>query len=158
LTYHLQRISSGEWRLWREVRLQALADAPYAFGSTLADWQDDGDTEQRWRTRLDDVAFNLVAVAEGRPVAQVSGTTSDERGDVELISMWVAPSARGAGLGDQLVAAVVDWAAGQGAGRVTLSVKRSNAHAIALYERTGFVPSDEPADEPDERRMIRRLR
>lgn len=49
-------VSPDSWRMWRELRLAALAEAPNAFGSTLAEWSGAGDTEQRWRARLEDVA------------------------------------------------------------------------------------------------------
>ena len=45
-------LTPDDWPTWRELRLAALAEAPGAFGSRLADWQGDGDREQRWRDRL----------------------------------------------------------------------------------------------------------
>ena len=53
-------VEPDDWRMWRALRLAALTDAPGAFGSTLAEWSGTGDTEQRWRARLGDVALNLV--------------------------------------------------------------------------------------------------
>jgi hypothetical protein len=51
-------LSEQDWRDWRNMRLQALADAPAAFGSTLAEWSGASDREERWRSRLREVALN----------------------------------------------------------------------------------------------------
>jgi ribosomal protein S18 acetylase RimI-like enzyme len=109
------------------------------------------------------VPCNLVAEIAGRAVGMVS-CTSPDAGAAELISLWVAPEARGQGVGDSLIEAVVAWAARQGADRVVLAVWQANRQAIALYQRHGFRdtgPSPSAArarasDPPDlERRMVR---
>jgi GNAT superfamily N-acetyltransferase len=151
----LRRLGPDDWQLWRDVRLEALAQAPAAFGSALADWQGDGDTETRWRSRLEDVPFNVVALLDGRPAGQVSGLDRDEGQTVELISMWVAPFARGTGLGAELVESVVAWAYDLGATTVLLAVKPTNAPALALYERMGFIDRGASVDDPAERLMTR---
>ena len=117
------------------MRLSALEEAPHAFGSVLADWQGAGDTERRWRDRLDDVALNVIAYLDGRPAGMVSGSASGAPGTVELLSMWVAPFARGRGVGDALVEAVLRWAGRQGAWRVVLEVAAGNRPAVGLYLR-----------------------
>ena len=71
------------------------------------------------------------------PVGMASGTASGPDGSVELISMWVAPVARGRGAGDSLVDAIVEWAREQCAARVVLAVFQINEHALALYRRHG---------------------
>jgi ribosomal protein S18 acetylase RimI-like enzyme len=124
------KITVEEWTLWRELRLQALEEAPYAFGSTLADWQGEGDQEQRWRSRLEDVDFNAIATLAGRNAGMVSGVLGNQR--VELISMWVAPFARGRRVGDALVDSVIWWAEELNITSVELSVKEDNFPAIAL--------------------------
>lgn len=151
-------IGPGEWREWRDMRRAALADAPEAFSSTLVEWSGEGDTEERWRARLTTVERNLLADIDGRPAGMVSGTAPSE-GTVELISMWVAPGGRGRGVGDALVGAVLQWAVGQGATRVVLDVREHNRHAMALYERHGFVnagaaPAQAGSGPPCERRMV----
>ena len=134
----LRTLTPEDWRAWRELRLAALAEAPAAFSSTLAEWQGPGDTEARWRARLSNVALNLIASLDARPAGMTSGVQAGVPGDVELISMWVQPWARGRGVGDALVAAVCAWAAAQGAARVVLRAYDDNAAALALYRRQGF--------------------
>lgn len=144
----LRRLSSDDWPLWRELRLAALAEAPYAFGSTLADWQGPGDHEERWRSRLEiPGALDLVAVLDGTPVAMATGVPADEGPSAaELISMWVGPAARGRGVGDRLIAEIARWAADEGYRTLKLAVMPHNDAAIALYRRNGFADTDELGD------------
>ena len=153
---HLRKIGVDDWPLWRELRLDALAEAPYAFGSKLADWQGERDTEVRWRGRLSDVPLNLVAEWQKSPAGMASGTAPDPDGSVELISMWVAPFARGHGVGDALVEGVIEWACEQQALRVVLAVFESNKRALALYRRDGFMDVGAMAG-ATERKMVRLL-
>ena len=53
--------------------------------------------------------------------------------------MWVAPEARGQGVGAALVAAVEGWARGKGYVRMGLGVTSTNEPAIRLYTRMGFI-------------------
>ncbi len=152
----IRTLCADDWEVWREVRLRSLADAPEAFGSKLADWQGANDREDRWRLRLENVEFNAVAVERDTVVGTVGGL---RRGDdeVELISMWVAPEARGSGVGDDLVRAVVDWAESESVERAVLMVRRGNRHAVTLYERAGFVLVGPNPDDPAEDTMERVL-
>jgi ribosomal protein S18 acetylase RimI-like enzyme len=141
--------------LWRDLRLSALADAPDAFGSVLADWKDAD--QRRWRRRLLDVPFNAVAVVDAVPVGQASGTDPDGSRRPELISMWVAPQVRGTGVADALVRAVEEWAQRSGAVALRLSVRATNERAMRFYERSGFTASGGAGDEPGEISMAKRL-
>jgi ribosomal protein S18 acetylase RimI-like enzyme len=156
----LRRLDEGDWESFRTLRRRALGDAPDAFATPLADWSGPGDTEARWRARLAAVALNLAAELDGALVGMVSGT-APSGGEVDLISMWVAPEARGRSVGDALIDAVLAWARSEGADRVGLDVRTGNNPAIGLYERHGFVdagpsPNVEPG-QPPERRMVRKL-
>jgi ribosomal protein S18 acetylase RimI-like enzyme len=136
-----------DWRVWRELRLAALEDAPSAFGSRLADWQGEGDREERWRARLGiPGSHNVVAALNGEPVGMASGVPGAQDGVVELISMWVDPGARGRGVGDHLIRAVERWALRLRAEVVQLAVAPGNEHAAALYRRNGFEDTGELGD------------
>lgn len=151
-----QELAPDDWPVWRTLRQSALTDAPEAFGSALADWIGAGDTEQRWRSRLRDVPVNLVLTLDGAPAAMVSITGPDEYGAVELISMWVAPAARGRGVGDEAIRQAITSAAQRFPDcAMTLFVKTANHHASALYRRHGFVDDGPSPNDFSERRMRR---
>ena len=133
----LRRVLADDWRIWRGLRQAALQEAPHAFRSTLADWTGTRDSEDRWRARLATVPFNLAAYLGGSEAGMVSGADLGD-GAAELLSMWVAPFARGCGVGDALVDAVVVWARQMGACRVSLDVFEDNPQALQLYRRHGF--------------------
>lgn len=139
LPVRLERLGPDDWPRWREIRLAALRNAPTAFGSSSE--REERRTGEEWRAWLaPDRGLTVLAVDDGgRPVGLVGGYRPAELPDaVELVSMWVAPSARGRGIGDLLVREVVAWAREEGAAEVLLWVTRANEVAHALYERHGF--------------------
>jgi len=144
----IARLDGHEWEAFRDVRLAALEDAPAAFGSTLE--IERGRAEAQWRARLEG-RTQFVAREGDRIVATVG--CRDEDGAVELVSMWVAPEARGSGVADGLVGAVLDVARERGHGTAVLWVADGNRAAERLYERHGFartghaqpIDDDEPA-------------
>ncbi|MFN2527220.1 MAG: GNAT family N-acetyltransferase [Candidatus Baltobacteraceae bacterium] len=143
----LRTLDVNDWQRWRLLRLQALTESPEAFSSTLADWQGEGDTEERWRQRLNDVPYNAIAELNGTDVGMVSATVPDRRGVIELISMWVAPTSRGTGAGDALVRSVIAWAEQQPSAKALhLCVVKESHRAIGLYERHGFTYLDDVVD------------
>ncbi|MFC0004129.1 GNAT family N-acetyltransferase [Micromonospora siamensis] len=154
----LRELTPEDWALWRELRLAALAEAPHAFGSRLADWRDAG--EDQWRGRLALVgSVNLVALLDGVPVGMASGVPGDGGRTADLISMWVAPAGRGRGVGDALVDAVESWARRTSASTLELSVRVENAPAVALYARHGFTDTGRaPAGEATEKILAKSLR
>jgi RimJ/RimL family protein N-acetyltransferase len=105
----VQQLGADDWRLWRQLRLEALAESAEAFSSTLAQWTGPGDTEARWRARFSNVPFNVVLRFDGAPAGMVGASVRADD-TVELISIWVAPFARGHGIGDAAERAVLDWA------------------------------------------------
>jgi GNAT superfamily N-acetyltransferase len=152
----IKYLSPDDWMQWRDMRLSALGEAPYAFSSLLRDWQDEG--EQRWRDRLAGVSVNVIASLNGMDAGMVSGMSFDQ--EVELLSMWVAPFARGRGVGDQLIDTIIQWTISQQKRRPILRVLTGNDRAADLYFRHGFEcpsPSEGDADthETRERLMVR---
>jgi GNAT superfamily N-acetyltransferase len=135
-----------DWQAMREIRLQALRDAPAAFGSSYA--RDAAFEPAEWHRRAtrDGSFFAFLPgteLAELAGPAGLAGGYEEEPGVVELISMFVRPQARGHRVGEALVDAVVAWARNRDATSVHLWVTESNKSARRLYERCGFTATAE---------------
>jgi GNAT superfamily N-acetyltransferase len=118
------------------VRLDALKEAPYAFGSTYEREVDA--PERRWRQALRD-RTRFVAEVDGVVAGTVSGGDADSSATAAMTAMWVDPRYRRRGLGDLLVKTVVAWAHDAGHyGAMLLWVADGNSNAERLYLRNGF--------------------
>jgi ribosomal protein S18 acetylase RimI-like enzyme len=135
----IERLRPGEGARLRAIRLRALGDEPDAFGSTLAEAVARG--AEDWEAQIETLP-TFVWRDGGADLGMVRGAQNDaDRDAAYLISMWVAPEARGRGIGAALVAEVIAWARGRGLRRLLLDVGAHNAPALRLYERAGFAPT-----------------
>lgn len=144
---HIVRLTGDDWQWEREMRLAALCEASWAFGSTLD--QALAMTEADWRYRIV-FQHRLLAVAEDGTGLGMAGWLRAEAPYPPcalLIGMWVEPSARGTGAGDALVQTVIADCAAAGEPGLYLQVGTGNTPARRLYTRNGFVPVL-PKDDP----------
>jgi GNAT superfamily N-acetyltransferase len=162
----IRRVHAGDGPLLKAVRLAALEEAPSAFGSTHAAEVDQPDDHWAARAVLGATGAHsatFFAIVEQSVVGIVGGYRPDStRSSIELVSMWVAPAHRRAGIAANLVEAVVGWARENNATSVELWVSRGNQTAVKLYEAAGFratgdyqpLPSDPCKDELRMRRAL----
>jgi GNAT superfamily N-acetyltransferase len=132
-----------DWQVLRDIRLEALRDAPTAFGSTYEREALRGG--EHWRGRIargGTFLAYLPEVSAAEPAGLIGGYQEDPV-IVELVSMYVRPRARGRGVGEALVATVIGWARQRNAASVHLWVTETNSRARALYERCGFALTGE---------------
>ena len=153
---HIHRAQPDDWPRVRAIRLRALEEAPDAFSST---WQrEHAWAPGIWQDRLSatDVAtFIATSTATDEDAGMVVGAPYDGRpGTAGLFGMWVAPEARGRGVGDALVEAMVDWARAMAFTSVLLEVADANHIAIALYARHGFTRNGNRSTLPPPREHI----
>ena len=100
--------------------------------------------------------MTFVAVHDGEDVGIVRCASDEHQHDTAwLMSMWVAPEARGQGVGNALIDAVIAHARASGAIRLLLDVGDHNQQAIALYARKGFKPNGQTGSLPAPRHHIR---
>lgn len=146
--FTVRPMRAAEWPVYRQLRLQALRDAPDAFGSTYA--AEGVGADAHWAARL------RVVESSGRDLALVAETahgpcglvwckvSADDPTVANLYQMWVAPEARGHGVGRALLAEALDWAAAAGVRHVHLGVTVGDSPARRLYVSMGFRPVGEP--------------
>ena len=154
----IRRIRSGEGPALRDVRLRALRTDPDAFAAT----------HDQASSRFDHVWEDLAATAsagdqeiiflvEGdeEVIGMVGAFARDEEPATrQLYGMWVAPEARGSGVGASMVEAVIEWSRAGGADEVKLWVVESNLPAVRLYQKAGFVPTGEAQPLPSNPELI----
>jgi GNAT superfamily N-acetyltransferase len=144
----VRRFTASEWPEYRDLRLRALAESPDAFGSMFDREAKRSDDE--WRNRLalavrSDRELPLVAVVDGDGVGLAWARIDEQQADLaRLFQVWVAPEARGLGVGRALLEAAISWARGAGARALRLGVTRMDSAAVRLYRRAGFVDVGEP--------------
>ena len=149
----VREIAADGWRAMRDVRLEALRDAPQAFASTYEREAAFGETD--WQRRIAG-GGNFLAYApelDAAPVG-IAGGFEAKPGTIELVSLWVRPHAREHGVGEALVEAVVGWAWAKSTARVHLWVTETNTTARLLYERCGFRPTAERQPLPSDPELI----
>ncbi|MER6512163.1 GNAT family N-acetyltransferase [Nonomuraea sp. NPDC001636] len=123
----------------RDVRLRALQESPDAFGSSYA--REVAFSADDWAERLKNPHSRWwVAEDDGLGDVGLVCMLLEESG-AHLLSMWVAPEARGRGLASRLVDRSVEWARSAGAEQVQLWAVDGNHAARALYAAKGFVRS-----------------
>ena len=134
----IRRVRPDEWQALRDLRLRGLETDPDAFGGTLAESLTKPDAE--WQARAastDTVTF--VAVTDAGFVGMGSVGPAPERpGIAAIYGMWVAPEARGQGVGGSLMDALEGWAREAGYGDIGLGVTMTNEPAIRLYTAKGY--------------------
>jgi ribosomal protein S18 acetylase RimI-like enzyme len=137
----IETITLQNLALFKAIRLRALQEAPYAFGSTYA--REAAFTDSEWTARLDRWnglrGVGFIALDSGSPCG-IAGSLLDEKNPdrADLVSMWTAPSHRQTGVGRLLVNQVLEWAAGRNVSTLLLLVTSNNAGAIRFYEKLGF--------------------
>ena len=134
----VREVTARDWEAFRDIRLEALRDAPEAFGSTFA--REVVFAEADWQRRIARRGnfLGYLPEASATEPAGLIGAFEEDPGVFELVSMYVRRRGRGRGVGEALIATVIDWATVRNAKSVHLWVTETNKPARLLYERCGF--------------------
>ena len=143
--------------LFKAVRLRALQDAPYAFGSTYA--KESLLTDSDWIERAErwngESGVGFIAMDQGTACG-IAGSFLDQNDPTRahLISMWTAPTHRQQGIGRLLVNDVLSWVRGRNARILQLMVTSNNESAIRFYQRLGFTRTGRTEPHPNDPAVI----
>lgn len=154
----IKRITPDAGPVFKRIRLRALEESPLAFSSTFARESQFSDDE--WSRRIarwngDDGDAMFLAFAEETACGIVGSYVEQEnRKRAQVVSMWVDPAFRRAGVGKALIDAVVEWNRSRGVREVLLMVTSVNEGAIAFYERLGFAKTGVTTEYPNDPAII----
>jgi ribosomal protein S18 acetylase RimI-like enzyme len=137
LSTEIRLLTPDEAALYRDIRLEGLRHDPDAFGSTS---EHENAMELSWfADRI--VKGNVFGAFVRGDLVGVAGywpqEGEKERHKAMLWGMYVRGAARGSGLGESLIEAVVEHATGR-VEQLQLGVATGNASALRLYKKTGF--------------------
>lgn len=135
----IRRLEPDEWRINKQIGL-AMGDSPLDFRTSVAELK--RKTEEQYRADFDRLE-SFVAFRDGEPVGRTRLVHGPDPRALDMAAVWVSPNARGAGIGDQLMATSLGWARRHGYREVALWVRENNDHAKNLYLRAGFEPTGE---------------
>ena len=134
----IRLLTPDDFPLWKSIRLEAVRNAPYAFGGSYE--EESVQTEKEWENSLR-TAHIFAYMHEGKAVA-IAGyyfsAASKLRHRAKVFSVYVTPEFRGKGTMGAVLEALIHHARAQGMEQLHLDVGVHNLPAIACYKRHGF--------------------
>ncbi len=136
--WQVRQLRPGDLGAFRLLRLEALRAHPEAFGVTAE--EEESDDTARLIAAPPGAALGAFASEAliGSAVLTVS-PREKQRHKGHVVSVYVAPEWRGAGVGMALMDVLIAHARQTGLRSLTLSVTAGNDSARRLYRRFGFV-------------------
>lgn len=138
----VRRLTDGEWKTYRDMRLKSLKEAPEAFVKTY-DEELEFD-ESVWHDRMRR-AERLIATLDGSDVGILSMRPADEDFEdcAEIFGLWVEPDLRGQGIAVALFQEAADEAQKDGHTHLVYWVGTENGPGVAFASARGFRPSEQ---------------
>jgi ribosomal protein S18 acetylase RimI-like enzyme len=150
----IRTFHTGDGILMKQIRLRALADAPYAFGGTQTLAEESALPDSHWHQLAAEVGgdvpewrdrcISFVVFDGDEPCGTGSSfLCSRVPRRAYFSAAWIDPRYRRRGLGRRLVDDVIEWATAHGADHIRLWVDDTNPGAAKFYEALGFRPTGE---------------
>ncbi len=144
---HVRKIRADEGGLLRQMRIAALTEAPYAFGSRLEDTQAQplASFESAAAKHADSEVSTTFFAFDGVNAVGLIGafreTSPPQR--CFICSLWLAPGYRGTAFASELVHTACTWLHQRFSEDIFAWVADANPRAMAFYRKSGFIPAGE---------------
>jgi ribosomal protein S18 acetylase RimI-like enzyme len=127
----------SDWREWKRIRLESLADSPPAFGASFEEEsvKEDSFFQDSIKNNAIFGAFMGLTLVGCVGVLQHKGDRYKHRGKV--FGVYTAPSARGKGICKRLMEAAINYSKGKMLW-LEIHVWTENPVAMKLYASLGF--------------------
>lgn len=135
-------LKPDKWQLYRDLRLQALKEAPYAFASTYE--ENAKHPGEFWMKRLEDAAAGntqwlVFAKLDGKIIGMAGAFAEKEIDNAHVIAVYVAPAARGRGVSKMLMNdLLIRIKSNKLVKKITVDVNPEQQAAYNLYKNSGF--------------------
>lgn len=143
MTLTVRRAEREEWRQYRDLRLEMLADTPHAYLTRLE--VAERYTDDQWQTRhnsnfLPDTVVYAAVTDDGSWVGMMAAREYlSPTPRIWLLSVYVSPAHRQTDVARRLLDAIEDWTRRRGYHELFLDVHERAAAARRFYAREGFV-------------------
>jgi ribosomal protein S18 acetylase RimI-like enzyme len=137
--------TASDWKLYKDIRLEALENVPQAFGQSYTDAANQPDSH--WQDILSQENRFFVLTEENGIVVSVAGTKQITDDTWFVIAVYTRPAFRGKGIAKETIQEVLNELQKRGIKKAELSVNVDQEAAIALYKGLGFSITRTAADQ-----------
>lgn len=135
---NIRLLTQSDWLSWKTIRLEALKNAPEAFGSSYDEEANQSDEE--FKSFLN--GSTIFGTFIGSELVGCAGFFSLEQMKMKhrgvLCSMYVQPEHRGHGIASRLVEKVIEHAKSRVI-QLHVTCVTTNPTALQLYQKHGFI-------------------
>ena len=137
-------MNEDDWQIFKKIRLEALANDPFVFGSTFV--AESERTEEQWREFLRSPKYGIFVLFDDAGPRGMTGIVLDRDDPGERTALlwgsWLAPDVRGKGLSKLLYESRIAWAREHPTvERIIVSHRASNLSSKFANQAFGFVPT-----------------
>jgi RimJ/RimL family protein N-acetyltransferase len=132
-----RRLTVDDWQANRTIRLEALAECPGNYFTSLAEAE--ARSDDQWRGMLMSATLVVFGLFDGDDLAGITAIIREHADTATLAMSYIRPAWRGQGYSALLCRARLDWARGLGVRRILVSHRASNQPSRRAIERHGFV-------------------